>query len=77
MAKKHDNWLTDEEVEQEIERLKATDEVKLARKKRNYDLRRRNYLYSLRNLEKEGKALMEAGITAEMLDEMYSDEEGE
>ena len=74
MAKKHDNWLTDEEVEQEIERLKATDEVKLARKKRNYDLRRRNYLYSLRNLEKEGKSLMEAGITAEMLDEMYSDE---
>lgn len=77
MAKKCENWLTDEEVEQEIERLKVSDAVKLAKKKMRYEYRRRQYLYGLRDLEKKGKALMEAGITAEMLDEMYSGEEGE
>lgn len=77
MAKKCENWLTDEEVEQEIERLKTSDAVKLAKKKMRYEYRRRQYLYGLRDLEKKGKALMAAGITAEMLDEMYSGEEGE
>lgn len=32
------------------------------------------YLYSLRQEEKKGKALEEAGITAETLREMYSGE---
>lgn len=77
MAKKCENWLTDEEVEQEIERLKASDAVKLAKKKMRYEYRRRQYLYGLRDLEKKGKALMAAGITAEMLDEMYSGESEE
>jgi hypothetical protein len=35
--------------------------------------RRRQRLYSLRDLEKKGKALMAAGITREILDSMYSD----
>ena len=77
MPKKCENWLTDEEVEQEIERLKASDAVKLAKKKMRYEYRRRQYLYGLRDLEKKGKALMAAGITAEMLDEMYSGESEE
>ena len=77
MAKKCENWLTDEEVEQEIERLKTSDAVKLAKKKMRYEYRRRQYLYGLRDLEKKGKALMAAGITAEMLDEMYSGESEE
>ena len=77
MAKKCENWLTDEEVEQEIERLKASDAVKLAKKKMRLEYRRRQYLYGLRDLEKKGKALMDAGITAEMLDEMYSGESEE
>ena len=77
MAKKCEYWLTDEDVEQEIERLKTSDAVKLAKKKMRYEYRRRQYLYGLRDLEKKGKALMAAGITAEMLDEMYSGESEE
>ena len=77
MKRSRENWLTDEEVEQEIERLKASDAVKLAKKKMRYEYRRRQYLYGLRDLEKKGKALMAAGITAEMLDEMYSGESEE
>ena len=75
MAKKCEKWLTDEEVELEIERLSASEAVKLARKKMRLEYRRRQRLYTLRDLEKKGKALMEAGITSEMLDQMYSEEE--
>lgn len=75
MAKKCEKWLTDEEVEREIERLSASEAVKLARKKVRLEYRRRQRLYQLRDLEKKGKALMDAGITAEMLDAMYSQEE--
>ena len=71
MAKKCEKWLTDEEVEVEIEKLKQSDAVKLARKQQRLMYRRRQTLYSLRDLEKKGKALMAAGITSEMLDVMY------
>lgn len=75
MAKRCEKWLTDEEVELEIERLSASEAVKLARKKTRLEYRRRQRLYQLRDLEKKGKALMEAGITSEMLDAMYASEE--
>lgn len=75
MAKRCEKWLTDEEVEREIERLKESEAVKLARKKMRLEYRRRQALYTLRDLEKKGKALMAAGITSEMLDQMYSEEE--
>ena len=75
MAKRCEKWLTDEEVEREIERLKESEAVRLARKKMRLDYRRRQALYTLRDLEKKGKALMAAGITSEMLDQMYSEEE--
>ena len=71
MAKKCEKWLTDEEVEAEIERLKQSKAVKLARKQQRLMYKRRQTLYSLRDLEKKGKALMAAGITSEMLDVMY------
>ena len=71
MAKKCEKWLTDEEVETEIARLKQSKAVKLARKQQRLMYRRRQTLYSLRDLEKKGKALMAAGITSEMLDVMY------
>lgn len=77
MAKTPKNWLTDEEVEQEIERLNASEAVALARKEARLKYRRRQRLYNLRDLEKKGKALMEAGITYEMLDAMYRDDEEE
>lgn len=64
--------LTDEQVEKEIERLSKSEAVALARRKQRLEYRRRQFLYQLRDLEKKGKALMAAGITREILDEMYS-----
>lgn len=72
--KRYEGWLTDEEVEREIERLNSSDAVKLARRKARLEYRRRQYLYQLRDLEKKGKALMAAGITREVLDGMYSED---
>jgi hypothetical protein len=64
-------WLTDEEVEQEIERLNASKAVALARREQRLKYKRRQYLYQLRDLEKKGKALLAAGITREVLDALY------
>lgn len=66
--------LTDEQVEREIARLQQSHHVKLARQERRIREKRRMYLYSLRQEEKKGKALEEAGITVETLREMYSGE---
>lgn len=63
-------FLTDEQVEKEIERLLDSPLVRLAKKEERIRMRRRQYLYSLRVYERKGKELTEAGITAEMLDEM-------
>ena len=71
------NFLTDEEVVIEIERLKQTDEVKLARKKQRLDYKYRQQLYMLRNLFKKGKAMMEMGLTSEKLDLIYAEAEAE
>ena len=72
MAKKYDGFLTDEEVEREIERLNASEMVALARREARLRYKRRQYLYQLRDLEKKGQALLKAGITREVLDAMYS-----
>lgn len=63
--------LTDEQVEREIARLQNSPYVKLANQERRLRERRRMYLYGLRQLEKKGKALEEAGITPEVLRSMY------
>lgn len=68
-------WLTDEQVEQEIERLNKSPMVALARKEKRVRERRRQYLYNLRCLEKKGIALAEAGWSPEMLDELGRDGE--
>ena len=68
-------WLSDDEVEEEIERLNNSEAVALARREQRLKYRRRQQLYTLRALEKQGKALMKAGITREMLDAMYEMEE--
>ena len=72
-------FLTDEEVEQEIARLKQSATVSLARKadrlKYRQQHRRRQQLYALRDLEKRGRAMIEAGITREMLETMYANED--
>lgn len=62
------DFLTDAEVEAEIERLTATEAVKLARREQRIKYRRRQQLYTLRTLEKRGKQLMAEGVTMEALD---------
>lgn len=69
------DFLTDYEVEQEIERLRNSEAVKLARKEQRIRYRQRQYLYTLRMLEKRGRALMEQGITLETL--MFTDSDCE
>lgn len=64
------DYLTDEQVEQEIERLLESDHVKLAKKEEYVRNRRRQYLYSLRSYEKKGKELAKSGITMKLLDSM-------
>ena len=62
--------LTDMQVEQEIARLNQSPYVKLARKEEKIKYRRRQYLYCLRQYEKKGKELANAGITIEILENM-------
>lgn len=64
------DYLTDEQVEREIERLKASPNVILAKKEEYVRNRRRQYLYTLRTYEKKGKELKKAGLTIEILDSM-------
>ena len=66
--------LTDEQVEQEIERLTKSPLVALARYEQRVRYRRRKYLYQLRELEKKGRALEKAGITREVLNGLYEEE---
>lgn len=64
--------LTDEEVELEIARLQNSPHVKLARQEAQIRLRRRRYLYELRQLEKKGRELENAGLTVDVLRSMYA-----
>lgn len=64
------NHLTDEEVEAEILRLKASPLVALAAKEQRIKYIRRQYMYTLRNLEKRGQKLVQEGITMDILDAM-------
>lgn len=68
--------LTDEQVEVEIARLLASEDVLLAKKEARIKLRRRQYMYNLRTLEKRGKQLREDGITMENMEHrLFSDME--
>ena len=68
------NWLTDEQVEEQIAELKQSEYVKLARKELRMKYKRRQTLYQLRNLEKRGRELSDAGISYDMLDDLENDE---
>jgi len=63
--KSRDLWLTDAKVEEEIAKLRESEYVALARAEERQRYRRRQYLYQLRNLEKRGRKLAEAGWTPE------------
>ncbi len=64
------SYLTDDQVEREIERLRKSPMVALARKEERIRYKRRQVLYTLRALEKKGKQLQAAGITMEVLDDL-------
>lgn len=60
--------MSDEQVEQEIERLKNSEYVKIAKKEESIRYKRRQYMYQLRVYERKGKDLAAAGITMELLE---------
>ena len=64
-----DKFLTDEQVEIEIERLLNSEDVALAKKEIRIKNKRRQYMYSLRTMEKRGKELSKQGITLENIEE--------
>lgn len=70
MAKQGRQGLTDEQVEQEIEKLRGDHYVKLARKEEQIRYRRRKYLYTLRQYHRIGWELEQAGVTFEVLEAM-------
>lgn len=68
-------FLTDEQVEIEIERLHNSEDVKLAKKETRIKLKRRQYMYSLRCMEKRGKELAKQGITLDNIEkELFGNE---
>ncbi len=68
------DFLTDEQVEYEIERLLDSEEVQLAKKEANIKYRRRQYMYQLRSMEKRGKQLKADGFTMENIEsKMFSE----
>lgn len=64
------DWLTDQEVEAEIESLRTSPMVQLARREQALKYKRRQALYQLRNLEKRGLKLAEQGITMDNIESM-------
>ncbi|MCI6711966.1 MAG: hypothetical protein MR576_08350 [Firmicutes bacterium] len=65
---RRNHFLTDEQVEAEIERLTVTPEVRLARQEERLRYRRRQYMYKLRALEKRGRQLVAQGVTPENME---------
>ena len=71
-------FLSDFEVEQEIERLLNSDEVKLAKKEQRILYKRRQYMYQLRTMEKRGKQLSKKGITMDNIEaKLFGDADDE
>lgn len=71
-------FLTDEQVEIEIERLLNSEDVKLAKQEARIKNRRRQYMYTLRVMEKRGRELAAKGITLDNLEDVvFGDEDDE
>lgn len=68
----HKNYIPDDQLDAEIDRLTHSDAVKLARLEQRIAYKKRQYLYQLRWYEKRGLQLMENGVTMESLDMMDS-----
>lgn len=63
------DFLTDAEVEIEIDRLLHSEDVQLAKKEIRIKYKRRQYMYQLRNMEKRGKQLASDGVTLDNIEE--------
>lgn len=71
-------FLTDYEVEAEIQRLSDSEYVQLARKERRLKVeKRKQKLYQLRNLDKRGRELADMGITLDNIKEVMFSEDSE
>lgn len=71
-------FLTDEQVEEEIAILLDNEYVKLAKKEIRIRYKRRQYLYQLRNMKKHGEVLANMGVTMENMEEvMFGELENE
>lgn len=69
---------TDEQVEEEIARLNASEFVKLARKEQQIKYRRRQQMWTLQYMEARGKQLASEGITHENMEErLFGDNQEE
>ena len=68
------NFLTDEQVELEIEKLTQSEYVQLAKAVERFKYKRRQYLYTLRSLEKKGKEYANQGISFDNIEEAFDDE---
>lgn len=68
--------LTDAQVEREIEKLKNSPLVKLAKKEERIRNKRRQYLSMLKWYEKKGRELKNQGYTMENLDAMERECDG-
>ena len=68
-------YLTDEQVDEEILRLKGSYHVKLAKREEAIRNRKRQYMYQLRMYDKKGKALEAQGITFDELENLGTFEE--
>lgn len=66
------DYLTDEMVAQEVERLKESEYVRLAQKEIRLKTKQRKYLYQLRWMDKRGRQLAEEGITLENMERMIA-----
>lgn len=73
MTDKKKRGMTDEDVEREIDRLRKSEFVKIAKQEEQIRYARRNLLYNLRSLERKGRKLYEMGWRAEDADEAEYD----
>lgn len=62
-------YVTDDEVEKELNELKESPYVKLARREIYLKNKCRQRLYTLRCLDKRGRELASQGITIDTIDE--------
>lgn len=68
------DFLTDEEVEIEIERLKHSEAYKLGIAEKRFKYRRRQQMYNMRMYEKRGRELMAEGRSFEDFRDSENDE---